>query len=53
MSDEIASATLTTSQKAVETALELIKILAPMMEKLLSEIYHKSVDGINFAGSKV
>ena len=53
MSDEIASATLTTSQKAVETALELIKILAPMMEKLLSEIYHKSVEGINYAGSKV
>ncbi|MCM1167641.1 MAG: hypothetical protein NC401_16715, partial [Ruminococcus sp.] len=53
MSDEVASATLQTSQKAIEVALELIKMLAPFAEKLLSEVYHKSVDGINFVGGKV
>lgn len=46
MSDEIASATLSTSQKAIEVALELIKLLAPLAQKFLSEVYHKSVDGI-------
>ena len=44
MSDEIASATLQTSQKAIEVALELIKMLAPLAQKALSEVYHKSVD---------
>lgn len=53
MSDEVASATLQTSQKAIEVALELIKMLAPIAEKLLSEMYHKSVDGVNFVGRKV
>lgn len=53
MSDEVASATLQTSQKAIEVALELIKLLAPIAEKLLSEMYHKSVDGVSFVGSKV
>ena len=53
MSDEVASATLQTSQKAIEVALELIKMLAPLAEKLLSEMYHKSVDGVNFVGNKV
>lgn len=53
MSDEIASATLQTSQKAIEVALELIKMLAPLAKNLLSEVYHKSVDGINDVGSKV
>lgn len=53
MSDEIASATLQTSQKAIEVALELIKMLAPLAQKLLSEVYHKSVDGINDVGGKI
>ena len=53
MSDEIASATLQTSQKAIEVALELIKMLAPLAKNLLSEVYHKSVDGIYDVGSKV
>ncbi len=53
MSDEVASATLQTSQKAIEVALELIKMLAPLAEKLIAEIYHKSVDGVNFVGGKV
>ena len=53
MSDEIASATLQTSQKAIEVALELIKMLAPLAKNLLSEVYHKSVDGINDVGIKV
>ena len=53
MSDEVASATLQTSQKAIEVALELIKMLAPFAEKLLSEMYHKSVSGVNFVGGKI
>lgn len=53
MSDEVASATLQTSQKAIEVALELIKMLAPFAEKLLSEMYHKSVNGVNFVGGKI
>lgn len=53
MSDEITSATLQTSQKAIEVALELIKMLAPLAKNLLSEVYHKSVDGINDVGIKV
>ncbi|MDE7192974.1 MAG: hypothetical protein K2O14_03285, partial [Oscillospiraceae bacterium] len=53
MSDEVASATLQTSQKAIEVALELIKLLAPLAEKLLSEMYHKSVNGVNFIGGKI
>ncbi len=53
MADEVASATLQTSQKTIEVALELIKLLAPLAEKLLSDVYHKSVDGINFVGGKV
>lgn len=53
MSDEIASATLQTSQKAIEVALELIKMLAPLAKQLLSEVYHKSVDGINDVGGKI
>ncbi len=53
MSDEIASATLQTSQKAIEVALELIKMLAPLAQKALSEVYHKSVDGINTVGGVI
>ncbi len=53
MSDEIASATLSTSQKAIEVALELIKMLAPLAQKFLSEVYHKSVDGIYDVGGKI
>ena len=53
MSDEIASATLQTSQKAIEVALELIKMLAPLAQKALSEVYHKSVDGINTVGGAI
>ena len=53
MSDEVASATLQTSQKAIEVALELIKLLAPIAEKFIAEMYHKSVDGVNFVGNKV
>lgn len=53
MSDEIASATLSTSQKAIEVALELIKLLAPLAQKFLSEVYHKSVDGIYDVGGKI
>ena len=53
MSDEVASATLQTSQKAIEVALELIKLLAPLAKSLLSEVYNKSVDGINDVGGKI
>lgn len=53
MSDEIASATLQTSQKAIKVALELIKMLAPLAQKALSEVYHKSVDGINTVGGAI
>lgn len=53
MSDEVASATLQTSQKAIEVALELIKLLAPLAEKFIAELYHKSVDGVNFVGGKI
>lgn len=53
MSDEVASATLSTSQKAIEVALELIRLLAPLAKSLLGELYHKSVDGVNFVGGKI
>lgn len=53
MSDEVASAALSSSQKAIEVALELIRLLAPMAKKALEELYHKSVDGVNFVGGKV
>lgn len=53
MSDEIASATLSTSQKAIEVALELIKMLAPLAQRFLAEVYHKSVDGMNNVGGKI
>lgn len=53
MSDEVASATLSTSQKAIEVTLELIRLLAPLAKSLLGELYHKSVDGVNFVGGKI
>lgn len=53
MSDEIASAALSSSQKAVEVVLELIRMLAPVAQKLLEEVYQKSVVGINAVGGKI
>lgn len=53
MSDEVASAALSSSQKAIEVALELIRLLAPMAKKALEELYHKSVDGVNTVGGKI
>lgn len=53
MTDEIASAALSTSQKAIEVALELIKMLAPLAKNVIGEVYHKSVDGINTIGGKI
>ena len=53
MSDEVASAALSSSQKAIEVALELIRLLAPMAKKFLEEVYHKSVDGANALGGKI
>lgn len=53
MSDEIASAALSSSQKAIEVTAELIKLLAPLAKSFLGEVYHKSVDGINAVGGKI
>lgn len=53
MSDEIASAALSSSQKAIEVTAELIKLLAPLAKSFIGEVYHKSVDGINAVGSKI
>lgn len=53
MSDEIASAALSSSQKAIEVAAELIKMLAPLAKSVIGEVYHKSVDGINAVGGKI
>lgn len=53
MTDEVASAALSTSEKAIEVALELIKILAPLAKSFISEVYHMSVDGINAVGDKI
>ena len=53
MSDEVASVALSTGQKTVEVMLELIKMMAPLAKSMLEEIYHKSVDGINFIGGKI
>ncbi len=52
MSDEVASAALSSSQKAIEVALELIRMLAPMAKKLLEEVYQKTVGGVNTVGGK-
>ena len=53
MSDEIASAALSSGQKTIEVMAELIRILAPLAKSLLEEIYHTSVDGINTVGGKI
>lgn len=53
MSDEIASAALSSSQKAIEVMAELIRMLAPLAKSLLEEIYRKSVGGINAVGGKI
>ncbi len=53
MSDEVASAALSSSQKAIEVALELIRMLAPMAKKLLEEVYQKTVGGVNAVGGKI
>lgn len=53
MSDEIASAALSSSQKAIEVAAELIKLLAPLAKSVIGDVYHKSVDGINAVGGKI
>lgn len=50
MSDEVGSAALQSAQKFVEVSVELIKMLAHLAEKLLSTVFHKSVDGINGIG---
>lgn len=53
MSDEVGSAALQASQKAIEVGTELIKLLAPLAKQLISDVYHKSVDGINAVGEKI
>ena len=53
MADEVGSAALSAGQKAIEVSAELIKLLAPLAEKLLSTFYHKSVDGIGGIGEKI
>ena len=50
MADEVGSAALQSGQKIVEVSVELIKMLAPLAEKLLSTVFHKSVDGLNTVG---
>ena len=40
MADEVASAALSSSQKAIEVMAELIRLLAPLAKTLLEEIYH-------------
>ena len=40
MADEVGSAALSAGQKAIEVSAELIKLLAPLAEKLLSTVYH-------------
>ncbi len=53
MSDEVASAALSTAQKTIEVTAELIKILAPLAKSFIGEVFHKSVDGINAVGGKI
>lgn len=33
--------------------MELIRLLAPLAKSLLGELYHRSVDGVNFVGGKI
>lgn len=53
MADEVGSAALQSGQKVIEVSAEIIKLLAPLAEKLLSTVFHKSVDGINNVGGKI
>lgn len=47
MADEVGSAALQSGQKIIEVSAELIKLLAPLLEKMLKELYRNSVDSIN------
>lgn len=53
MADEVGSAALSSGQKVIEVSVELIKMLAPLIEKLLQEVYHRSVDNINSVGETI
>ncbi|MGN0619242.1 MAG: hypothetical protein ACI4J7_09505 [Ruminiclostridium sp.] len=53
MADEVGSAALQSGQKVIEVSAELVKLLAPLAEKLLSTVFHKSVNGINGVGGKI
>lgn len=53
MADEVGSAALSAGQKAVEVSAELIKLLAPLIQRLLETVYNKSVEGINGVGEKI
>lgn len=44
MTDEVGSAALQSGQKIIEVSAELIKLLAPLLEKMLKELYHNSVE---------
>lgn len=53
MADEVGSAALQSGQKIIEVSAELIKLLAPLLEKMLKELYHNSVDSINQIGGSI
>ena len=53
MADEVGSAALQSGQKIIEVGVELIKLLAPLFEKMLKELYHNSVDSINQIGGSI
>lgn len=51
--DEVGSAALQSGQKIIEVSAELIKLLAPLLEKMLKELYRNSVDSINQIGGSI
>ena len=53
MADEVGSAALQSGQKIIEVGAELIKLLAPLFEKMLKELYRNSVDSINQIGGSI
>ena len=53
MADEVGSAALQSGQKIIEVSAELIKLLAPLLEKMLKELYRNSVDSINQIGGSI
>ncbi|MFR7565946.1 MAG: hypothetical protein ACLUV5_10245 [Oscillospiraceae bacterium] len=53
MADEVGSAALQSGQKIIEVGAELIKLLAPLFEKMLKELYHNSVESINQIGGSI